>query len=274
MKNLRDKVAAITGAGSGIGRATAVLLAQKGCHLALSDVNEPGLAETRAQCEALGVRVTSQRVDVADRAAVYGWADAVVSEHGRVNVILNNAGVALSATVESMRYEDFEWLMGINFWGVVYGTKAFLPHLKAAGEGAIVNVSSVFGLIAVPSQSAYNASKFAVKGFTESLRQELEIEGANIGVTCVHPGGIKTNIVKSARVTESKTVTAKDARNFEKLFMTPPEGAAKAIVGAIEKNTRRLLIGPDAYAIEAMQRTFGAQYQQLLVLGGKAAGRG
>jgi len=151
----------------------------------------------------------------------------------------------------------------------VHGTKAFLPHIKAAGEGAIVNVSSVFGLIAVPTQSAYNAAKFAVKGFTEALREELEIEGSTIGVTCVHPGGIKTNIVKNARVTESRAVSEKETRKADKAFMTSPESAAAAIVGAIQKNTRRLLIGPDAVAIELMQRALGAQYQHLLIQGGK-----
>ena len=150
MKDFNGRVAAITGAGSGIGRALANALARRGAHLALSDIDDAGLAETVAQCEGFGVKITSQRLDVADRDAVYAWADHVVAEHGRVNLIVNNAGVALGATVESMSYEDFEWLMNINFWGVVYGTKAFLPHLKASGEGHIVNLSSVFGLISVP----------------------------------------------------------------------------------------------------------------------------
>lgn len=163
MKNLNGRIAAITGAGSGIGRALAEELSRRGAHLALSDVNEVGLAETVARCEGRGVKVTSQIVDVADRAAVEAWADLVVDEHGAVNLIFNNAGVAVAATVESISYEDFEWLMNINFWGVVHGTKAFLPHLKAAGEGHVVNVSSVFGLVSIPSQSAYNAAKFAVR---------------------------------------------------------------------------------------------------------------
>ena len=160
MKQFEGRVAAITGAGSGIGRALAENLGAQGAHLALSDVNESGLADTVARCEGKGVRVTSQRVDVADRPAVEAWADSVVEDHDKVNLIVNNAGVALGATVESMSYEDFEWLMSINFWGVVYGTKAFLPHLKASGEGHVVNVSSVFGLVSIPTQSAYNAAKF------------------------------------------------------------------------------------------------------------------
>lgn len=271
MKTLKDKVAAITGAGSGIGRATAILMASKGCHLALSDVNEAGLAETAEKCRQHGVKVTTKRVDVASREQVYAWADEVVRDHGLVNIIFNNAGVALGATVEDMKYEDFEWLMGINFWGVVYGTKAFLPHIKTAGEGQIVNVSSVFGLIAVPTQSAYNAAKFAVKGFTEALREELEIEGSPIGVTCVHPGGIKTNIARNARVTETPgMVDVKSTRDFEKAFITSAEDAAAAIVAAILKNKRRLLIGKDAYVIDLVQRTLPTTYQRLLVAGAKA----
>jgi short-subunit dehydrogenase len=270
MKTLKDKVAAITGAGSGIGRATAILMASKGCHLALSDVNEAGLAETAEKARQYGVKVTTKKVDVASREAMYAWADEVVRDHGLVNIIFNNAGVALGATVEAMDYKDFEWLMDINFWGVVYGTKAFLPHIKTAGDGAIVNVSSVFGLIAVPTQSAYNAAKFAVKGFTEALREELEIEGANVGVTCVHPGGIKTNIAKNARVTETRgMVDAKSTREFEKAFITTPEKAAEAVVGAIMKNSRRLLIGPDAVAIDIMQRLLPTQYQRILEVGAR-----
>ncbi|MCC2636389.1 MAG: short chain dehydrogenase/reductase family oxidoreductase [Moraxellaceae bacterium] len=271
MKTLKDKVAAITGAGSGIGRATAILMASKGCHLALSDVNETGLADTAAKCLQHGVKVTTRKVDVASREQMYAWADEVVADHGLVNIIFNNAGVALGATVEDMQYSDFEWLMGVNFWGVVYGTKAFLPHIKTAGEGAVVNVSSVFGLIAVPTQSAYNAAKFAVKGFTEALREEMEIEGSNIGVTCVHPGGIKTNIARNARVTETPgMVDVKSTRDFEKAFTTTAEDAALAVVDAIMKNKRRLLIGKDAYVIDLLQRTLPTAYQTLLVAGARS----
>lgn len=270
MKTLKDKVAAITGAGSGIGRATALHMASLGCHLALSDVNEPGLAETAETARQHGVKVTTRKVDVANREAMYAWADEVVRDHGLVNIIFNNAGVALGATVEDMDYKDFEWLMNINFWGVVYGTKAFLPHIKTAGEGQIVNVSSVFGLIAVPTQSAYNASKFAVKGFTEALREELEIEDSPIGVTCVHPGGIKTNIARNARLTETLgMVDKKSLVDAEKAFITTAEQAAQSIVSAILKNSRRLLIGKDAIAIDLIQRMLPTQYQRLLVAGAK-----
>ncbi|MDX1696141.1 MAG: SDR family NAD(P)-dependent oxidoreductase, partial [Ketobacteraceae bacterium] len=205
MKNYRDKVAAITGAGSGIGRATALMLAEQGCHLALSDVDEKGLLETASQVS--GVRCTHHIVDVADREAVYAWANQVFQEHGRINIIMNNAGVGLGDTVEQMKYEDFEWLMNINFWGVVYGTKAFLPYLKQSGEGHIINVSSVFGLIGVPTQSAYNAAKFAVRGFTESLREELEIEDACVSATSIHPGGIKTNIARNSRLGDGSSIS-------------------------------------------------------------------
>lgn len=270
MKTVQGKVAAITGAGSGIGRATAKLLAQKGCHVAISDVNEKGLAETAEQCGQFGVKVLAARVDVAHRGEVEAWAAQVAREFGGVNIIINNAGVALGSTIEDMRYEDFEWLMNINFWGVVHGTKAFLPHLKAAGDGHIVNISSVFGLIGVPTQAAYNAAKFAVKGFTEALRQELEIEGLPIGVTSVHPGGIKTNIARNARFTVRKGwVDEESNSDFEKAFSTSPEEAAQDILQAILKNRRRQLIGADAVLIDLVQRALPTLYQSLLVAGAK-----
>jgi NAD(P)-dependent dehydrogenase (short-subunit alcohol dehydrogenase family) len=271
MKEFGGRVAAITGAGSGIGRALANALARQGAHVALSDIDDAGLAETVAQCEGFGVKITSEHLDVADRDAVYAWSDRVVAEHGKVNLIINNAGVALGATVESMSYEDFEWLMNINFWGVVYGTKAFLPHLKQSGEGHVVNLSSVFGLISVPSQSAYNAAKFAVRGFTDTLRMELEIEGANVSVTTIHPGGIKTNIARNARMHESVRDIAGDpdraARDFERAFITSPEKAATQILSAVRRDRRRALIGPDAKAIDLVSRLPAAIYQSILTRG-------
>ena len=258
MKGFHGRVSAITGAGSGIGRALAHELAGRGSHLALSDIDEVGLAETVVRCEGEGVKVTSQRLDVADRESVYVWADQVVEDHGRVNLIFNNAGVALSATVEAMSYEDFEWLMDINFWGVVHGTKAFLPHLKAAGEGHIVNVSSVFGLISVPSQSAYNAAKFAVRGFTDALRIELDLEDCGVSCTTIHPGGVKTNIARNARIDKSAASLTGDAERsadeFDKVAMTRPEKAARQIVAAVERDRRRALVGPDAKAIDLLSR--------------------
>lgn len=271
MKTVRDKVAAITGAGSGIGRATAILLAREGCHLAISDVDEKSVQETAASCH--GARVTVARVDVADRAAMQAWAQASVAEHGRMNIVINNAGVAMGATVESMSYEDLEWLMGINFWGVVYGTKEFLPHLKRSGDGHIVNISSVFGLIGVPTQSAYNAAKFAVRGFTEALREEMDVEGSNVGVTCVHPGGIKTNIARRARMRNGDDWGVNDAAaagdRFDKMARSTPDDAARDILAAILGNRRRQLIGKDAVMIDWIQRLIPAGYQRILIAAAK-----
>ncbi len=275
MKQFDDRVAAITGAGSGIGRALAKELARRGAHLALCDIDEAGLADTVAQCEGRAVKVTSQRVDVADRDAVHAWADQVVLDHGRVNLIVNNAGVALGATVEGMSYDDFEWLMSINFWGVVHGTKAFLPHLKAAGEGHIVNLSSVFGLISVPSQSAYNAAKFGVRGFTDALRMELDMAHCGVSATTIHPGGIKTNIARNARMDASATAmggSADPARDFDKIALTSPDKAARQILAAVEHDRRRALIGPDAKVIDLISRLPGALYQRVLVRGAKRRG--
>ena len=194
-----------------------------------------------------------------------------ISDHGRVNLIFNNAGMALGATVEGMAYEDFEWLMNINFWGVVYGSKSFLPHLKQSGEGHIVNLSSVFGLISVPSQSAYNAAKFAVRGFTDSLRMELEIEEANVSVTTIYPGGIKTNIARNARMDASVRDIAGDpeqaVRDFERAFITSPEKAARQILAAVRRDRRRALIGPDAKAIDLVSRLPATLYQTVLTRG-------
>jgi butyryl-CoA dehydrogenase len=204
---------------------------------------------------------------------VYAWADHVVDDHGKVNLIFNNAGVALGATIEAMSYEDFEWLMNINFWGVVHGTKAFLPHLKAAGEGHIVNLSSVFGLISVPSQSAYNAAKFGVRGFTDALRMELDMDKCGVSSTTVHPGGIKTNIARNARMDPSVVALAGDAERarhqFDKLAMTSPEKAARQILAAVENNKRRALIGPDAKVIDVISRLPAGLYQRVLARGAK-----
>lgn len=270
MKSFQDKVAAITGAASGIGRALAIELARRGCNLALSDVNTQGLAETVQLAHDAGrVTITSQKLDVSNREAVQVWADKVVADHGAVNLIFNNAGVAHGSTIEAAAYEDFEWIMGINFWGVVHGTKAFLPHLRASGDGHVVNISSVFGIIGVPTQGTYNATKFAVRGFTEALRQELDLQGGTVSATSVHPGGIKTNIANAARFDKStESITGQDQeaskRNFEKLFRTTPEQAARTILRGVEKNARRVLIGADAHAIDALQRMLPSGYQRIL----------
>jgi NAD(P)-dependent dehydrogenase (short-subunit alcohol dehydrogenase family) len=268
MKSFRGKVAAITGAGSGIGRAVALALSEEGCELALSDIDVAGLEATANEARTR-VRVSTKRVDVAQRPEVFAWANEVVREHGRANVIVNNAGVALAATAEGAPIEDFEWLMGINFWGVVHGTQAFLPHLRASGEGHVVNVSSCFGLVGIPGQSAYNASKFAVRGFTESLRQELEIGRDPIGATCVHPGGIRTNILKAARIDDSlKRLGVLDPKgergSFEQMFRTSADEAARAILAGVRRNDRRVLIGADARALDTMQRLLPTGYQAVI----------
>ncbi len=273
MKGFDGRVTAITGAGSGIGRALAVELATRGAILAVSDVDAAALDDTVEQCLSLGAAATSQIVDVADRAAVEAWADAVMSDHGRVNLVVNNAGVALSSTVEAMSYEDFEWLMDINFWGVVHGTKAFLPYLKAGGDGHIVNLSSVFGLVSVPSQSAYNAAKFGVRGFTDSLRIELEIERCGVSATTVHPGGIKTNIVRNGRYDESAgrvgIGTGEDPDAFDAIARTGADDAARQILRAVERNRRRVLVGGDARIFDAAARLPAGIYQRLLVYNGR-----
>lgn len=206
---------------------------------------------------------------MSSESAVYEWADETAAEHGKVNLVVNNAGVALSGTVDSLSLEDFHWIMGINFWGVVHGTKAFLPHLAAAEEGHVVNLSSVFGLTSQPLMSGYNASKFGVRGFTESLRQELDLTGSSVSATCVHPGGIKTNIAKSARIDPSVgTITghsdAKSTSEFERMFFTSPDGAAKTILRGVRKNKRRVLIGADARVFSLLARVLPVSYQRVI----------
>lgn len=269
MKQFKNKVAAITGAASGMGRTLALELARRGCHLALSDVNEAGLAETAQLATKLGVKVTTAKVNVAKRDEMVAWADQVVRDHGKVNLIFNNAGVALGAFLETVKPEDFEWIMGINFWGVVWGTQAFLPHLKKAGEGHIINTSSLFGLLALPTQGTYNSSKFAVRGFTEALRQELDLENCGVSATCVHPGGIRTNIARDARMDNSitaKTGSSAEAakRRFDKMLnTTTAESAALQILRAVEGSKRRVLVGPDAKFLDKIVRIFGSWYQPL-----------
>jgi short-subunit dehydrogenase len=269
MKSFDGKVAAITGAGSGMGRTLALSLARRRCGLAISDVDERGLAETVELASKHSVKVTSKRVDVSKREQMYAWADDVIRDHGKCNLIFNNAGVSHTSTIEGLDYADFEWIMGINFWGVVYGTKAFLPHLKAAGEGHIINTSSLFGLLAIPSQGTYNATKFAVRGFTEALREELELTRSPVSATCVHPGGIKTNIARSGRVDESlKTLGVTDLeksrRSFEKAFRVTAEDAAETILHGVERNARRVLIGTDALLLDLLQRIVPGSYHGIV----------
>jgi NAD(P)-dependent dehydrogenase (short-subunit alcohol dehydrogenase family) len=263
VKDFYGKVAVITGAGSGIGKALAIALADRGTDLALSDVDTVAVADTAAACEKAGVKAVPYDLDVADRAAVYAHADDVRTEFGKVNLVFNNAGVALGATVEEMRWEDFDWLINIDFWGVVHGTKAFLPDVIDSGDGHIVNVSSVFGLMGIPSQSAYNAAKFAVRGFTESLRQEMRIARHPVGVTCVHPGGVKTNIVRDARGGDPLADRNRIDAGFKTLALTRPSSAARTILKRVERDRPRVLIGPDARGFDLIPRIVGPRYQDL-----------
>ena len=255
---------AITGGASGIGQALAVELAKRGSDVALCDLDEAGLEETRQRVERLGRKVTTRLVDVSDRAAVEGFRDMTLEAHGRVDGIVNNAGVSLSESVSDMSYEDLEWIVGINFWGVVYGTKAFLPALLERDDGWVVNLSSVFGIIAVPYQSAYNATKFAVRGFTEALRAELHETG--VTALTVHPGGIKTNIVRKGRIraTPDGVDKAHVVENFDKeMARTTAEQAGAIIADAMAARQPRVLVGPDAHLIDAVQRALPVRYQDV-----------
>jgi short-subunit dehydrogenase len=271
MKSFKNKVAAITGAASGMGRTLAIELAKRGCHLALSDVNTADLAKTAELAGAHGVRVTTAKLDVANRDEVFAWADQVAKDHGQVNLIFNNAGVSLTVPVESCKISDFEWIMGINFWGVVHGTQAFLPHLKASGDGHIVNTSSLFGLMSIPSQGTYNASKFAVRGYTECLRMELEMEGAGVSATCVHPGGIATNIAMAGKIDPAMeaitgvSIERQKRRANKMINTTTAESAALQILAAVESNQRRVLVGPDAKLLDKLVRLLGSAYQALVI---------
>ncbi len=258
-------VAVITGAASGIGRALAIRMANAGVEgIAISDVNESGLRETEAQIEQAGVPVTSRVMDVSKLDQVQEFANEVIERHGRITHLVNNAGVGLIGRFDQLSIEDFEWLMGINFWGVVYGCKVFLPHLKKVEDAHIVNISSVFGIIAPEEQSAYCASKFAVRGFTESLRHELA--DTTVSVTSVHPGGVKTNIVRNSRVGESTPGEWKDqgTKLFDKIAKTTPEDAAEDILNAINAKNPRLLIGKDARSISHLARLFPTNYLKMI----------
>ncbi|MFM9377739.1 SDR family NAD(P)-dependent oxidoreductase [Gordonia sp. VNK21] len=263
MKDFRDKVIVITGAASGMGRDLAVKLAQRGAHLAISDLDPDGLAGTEALIaqQAPNARVHSQLLNVAEREAVLTYADTVVEHFGRVNAVFNNAGIAHHGEVETMEFKDIERIMDVDYWGVVNGTKAFLPHIIASGDGAIVNTSSLFGLLAEPGQAAYNSAKFAVRGFTEALRQEMLISGHEVAVTCVHPGGIKTAIARNS-TTSGDHDQAKTAQFFDKyLARTSSEKAADIILTAVQKERARVLVGADAKLLDLGVRLVASGYQ-------------
>ena len=254
MEELNGKVAVVTGASSGIGRATALALGAEGCSLALCDVKDAGLDETAELARAAGVHsVTTHHVDVSDKAQMADFAGTVVEKHGAAHIVVNNAGVTVMASFEEQSIEDMEWILGINLWGVIYGCKFFLPHLRRAGEGHIVNISSAFGIIAPAFQTTYVASKFAVRGMSASLRAELKEH--NIGVTSVHPGAIQTNIVRDARIlnpTEERMRT-KTQSDFDRMG-TSPEVVARRIVQAIKRNQGRLLVTKETYLADIATR--------------------
>ena len=292
MKHFKNTVAAITGAASGMGRSLALNLAGQGCHLALSDVNEKGLAETAAMAAKLGVKVTTQKLDVSNREAMDAWAAQVVQDHGRVNLIFNNAGVALGAFIESVTPAEFEWIMGINFWGVVWGTQAFLPYLKQSGEGHIINTSSVNGIWATigpnTSHTAYAAAKFAVKGFTEALVTDLRLTAPHVKASVVMPGHIGTAIVANSRKVQGNTesddltpeelaatrhrmvaagmdlsdvpdaaiqaMVAEGARRFEQDAPMTAAAAATVILDGVKAETWRILVGDDARLLDEWVR--------------------
>lgn len=257
MRELRGKVAVITGAGHGIGKETALALAARGCRLAICDINEETLEVARNELAAGGATVTAHRVDVSDPEQVESFASEVIDAHGEAHVLVNNAGVTVFASFEEHSIEDLEWILGVNLWGVLYGCKFFLPHLKAAGEGHIVNLSSVFGIIAPPLQTSYVATKFAVRGFSESLRAELA--EYRIGVTSVHPGAIQTNIVRDARlVTDTHSELRNSTQRLFDRLGTTPEVVAARVVKAIEQNSPRVLITREAHVADALKRLMPA----------------
>ncbi len=264
MSFLSDGVAVVTGAGSGIGRALAQQLAAAGSAVALADIDEAGLLETAQALEKKSALVTTHVLDVADEAGVRSFAEDVSGRHGRVTLLINNAGVSLHGDFAEISLDDFRWLMNINFWGTVYGTSYFLPILKRERRAHIVNLSSVFGLIAPAGQAPYAASKFAVRGFTEALRHELE--GSNVGVSCVHPGGIKTPIARRSRIGAGASASKREENieRFERLARTPPEKAAERILRGVERGEPRILIGSDAYQIDILQRLRPASYWKTL----------
>jgi NAD(P)-dependent dehydrogenase (short-subunit alcohol dehydrogenase family) len=261
---LENRTAVVTGAASGIGRAIAVSLARRGCHLALADVNEAGLTETVDVIATNRLRISRHRLDVADRAAVAAFPSIVKAAHPGVDILVNNAGVAIGGTFEEVSEENFEWLFGINFWGVVRMTRAFLPLLRSSDDARVVNISSVYGLIAPPGQTAYAAAKFAVRGFSQALRHELN--DSRIGVTVVHPGGVATSIAKSARFPENTPAQeiAQAQELAAKMLTLPPATAGEIIIAAVEQRKPRVLVGSDAKLIALVERLMPVSYWRTL----------
>jgi NADP-dependent 3-hydroxy acid dehydrogenase YdfG len=263
MEGFAGKVAVVTGAGSGIGQALAVELARSGAKLAISDVDLKGLAGTEERLKAIGAPVKTDRLDVTEREAFLAYADEVNDHFGKVNQIYNNAGIAFAGDVEVTQFKDIERVMDVDYWGVVNGTKAFLPHLIASGDGHVINISSVFGLFSVPGQAAYNSAKFAVRGFTEALRQEMIVAGHPVKVTTVHPGGIKTSIVRNMTAVDGIDLDQLTQTFDKRLANTSPQKAARIILDAVRKAKARVLVGPDAKILDIIVRLTGSRYQRV-----------
>lgn len=264
MESLTGGVAVVTGAASGIGRALALRLAAEGVSLALADLDEAGLDDTVAKINSKGIEVSKHSVDVADAKRVEEFAREVLGRHGKVTLLVNNAGVALVGNFEELTIAEIEWLIGVNFWGTVYGVKFFLPMLRKQPRAHIVNISSIFGIVAPAGQTAYCASKFAVRGFTEALRHELE--STSVWVTCVHPGGIRTPIARRARrgAAVAPGVLEETVARFERHAKTTPEAAADRIVRGVKEGQRRILIGSDAVRLDRIQRLLPVRYWKIL----------
>ena len=264
MRSVRDKVVAITGAGGGIGRELAVHAAEQGALLAVSDWDADALAGTVERVKGVGAQVRSDVVDVSDRAAMGRWARDVTGQFGGVDMLVNNAGVTLTGDLEHMSYDDLDWIVGINLHGVINGTKEFLPHLIASGDGALVNLSSLFGLVSMPGQSAYNATKYAVRGFTEAVRQEMLVNRHPVTVTCVHPGGIQTGISRNGRKVAGVNAVELDRYFDEKLARMPADKAARIILAGAVSGKARLLVGIDAHLVHHLGKLAGSRYQDVV----------
>jgi NAD(P)-dependent dehydrogenase (short-subunit alcohol dehydrogenase family) len=264
VKSFNNKVAVVTGAGSGIGRHLALQLAQAGARLAISDVNEAGLAETLRLMPA-GAQAKTYRVDVSKKDQVFAHAEEVKRDFGTAHFIFNNAGVTLAGTIAHSTLEEIEWQLGINLWGVIYGTKAFLPMMLAQREGHIINISSIFGIVAFPGQGAYNVTKFGVRGWTECLWQELE--GSGVQATSVHPGGIKTEIAHTARMSVNADHTERRFLELgEKLLTTPPQDMAAAILAGVARGKKRIIYGNKGWTLAFLQRLLPVSYGKVTKL--------
>ncbi|WP_025735346.1 SDR family NAD(P)-dependent oxidoreductase [Mycobacterium genavense] len=275
MQKFAGRVAVVTGAGSGIGQALAIELGRAGASLAISDVNSEGLAQTEEQLKAIGAPVKADRLDVTEREAFLAYADEVNDHFGKVNQIYNNAGLTHIGTLELSGFKDIERVMDVDFWGVVNGTKAFLPHLIASGDGHVVNISSVLGVMALPGQVAYVSAKFAVRGFTEALRQEMAAAGHRVRVTVVHPGGVKTAFGSNAVVAEGMGIDHDEMlENFDQqVAKTTPQQAAQTILAAVGKNKARVLVGADAKSADLLVRVASNSYHEVLFGGPGLVGR-